>query len=118
MVEQIVPRFKEGDFSGGIVAGVESLDKMARGLELPKRKRPWWHYGLIVGFIGLLIFTVVSLIRRGSGGWAWLFWGVVFAVLGYLLYALLTRGSRGGGGFGGGSFGGGFSGGGGATGSW
>jgi len=117
MDEQIVPRFKEGDFSGGIVAGVESLDKMARGLELPTRKRPWWHYGLIVGFIGLLIFTVVSMIRRGGSGWAWLFWAAVFAVLGYLLYSFLTRG-RGGGGFGGGSFGGGFSGGGGATGSW
>jgi len=117
MDEQIVPRFKEGNFSAGIVAGVESLDKMARDLELPTRKRPWWHYAMIVGFFALLIFTVVSLIRRGGSGWAWLFWGVIFAILGYLLYSMLTRGSRGGG-FSGGSFGGGFSGGGGATGSW
>jgi uncharacterized protein len=120
MQEQIIPHFKEREFSGGIVAGVEALDKMARGLELPTRPRPWWHYGLIVGLVALAIFTVVSLIRRGAGGWAWLLWAAVFGVLGYLLYSFLTsRGSgSSGGGFSGGSFGGGFSGGGGATGSW
>jgi uncharacterized protein len=90
---------------------------MAEGKALPTVKRPWWHYGLIVGAIVLAVFTFTSLIRRGSGGWAWLLWGAVFAVIGYLLYQLLTRSSRGGG-FSGGSFGGGFSGGGGASGSW
>lgn len=114
----IIPQFKKGDFSKGIVAGVEALEKMARGKPLPRRPRPWWHYALIVGAIGLAIFTVVSLIRRGSSGWAWLFWAAVFALIGFLLYSFLTRGGRGGGGFSGGSFGGGFSGGGGATGSW
>lgn len=119
MQDHIIRRFKQGDFSGGIVAGVEGLDKMGRELELPTVPRPWWHYALIVGFIGLAIFTVVSLIRRGSSGWAWVFWAVVFSILGALLYSMLTsRGSGSGGGFSGGSFGGGFSGGGGSTGSW
>lgn len=119
MHQQIIPRFKQGDFSGGIVAGVESLDKMARELQLPTVPRPWWHYALVIGSIGLGIFTVVSLIRRGSSGWAWLFWAAVFAVVGTLLYHMLTnRGGGSGGGFSGGSFGGGFSGGGGSTGSW
>ena len=117
MDEFIIHHFKKGEFSAGIVAGVEALDKMARKLELPTRPRPWWHYALIVGFIALAIFTVVSMIRRGSSGWAWLFWAAIFALVGYMLYSFLTRGSRSGG-FGGGSFGGGFSGGGGATGSW
>jgi len=36
--EQILPRFKEGDFSGGILAGANALEAMARGLELPKPK--------------------------------------------------------------------------------
>ena len=40
MDEMIIPRFKKEDFSGGIVAGVEGLDKMARDLELPTRSRP------------------------------------------------------------------------------
>ncbi|QDS89931.1 hypothetical protein EC9_41330 [Rosistilla ulvae] len=118
MDDYIVAEFKQGRFSEGIVAGVEALDTMARKLQLPTRPRPWWHYALVVGAIGLGIFTVVSLVRNGSSGWAWLFWGAVFTVLGVILYQLLT--SRGGssGGFGGGSFGGGSSGGGGATGSW
>ena len=118
MQNQIIPRFKQGDFTGGIVAGVDGLDKMARDLELPTVPRPWWHYALVVGFVGLAIFTVVSLIRRGVSGWAWLFWSAVFAVVGYLLYQIITSRGSGGGGFSGGSFGGGFSGGGGSTGSW
>jgi uncharacterized protein len=120
MNEQIVPRFKTGDFSGGIVAGVENLDKMARGLELPKAvvpPTPWWVYAVMAGAVALVIFTVVSLIRRGASGWAWLFWGAVFAVIGYVLYQMATN-RGGGGGYSGGSFGGGSSGGGGATGSW
>lgn len=120
MDEQIVPRFRQGDFSGGIVAGVEALDKMARGLELPKRPTPWWQPVLVAVAIGLMIFTVISLIRRGASGWAWLFWGAIFSIIGYLLYSFLrsSMNSGGDGGFSGGSFGGGYSGGGGATGSW
>ena len=118
MDERIIFHFKQGRFSEGIVAGVEALDKMARKLELPTRPRPWWHYALVVGFVALAVFTIVSLVRNGSSGWAWVFWGVVFAVLGAILYQMLTSRGNGGGGFSGGSFGGGSSGGGGATGSW
>jgi uncharacterized protein len=119
MDDYIIPKFKQGDFSGGIVAGVDALDKMARDHELPAIPRPWWHYALIVGFIALAIFTIVSLINSGSSGWAWLLWGLVFAGVGYLLYQMLTSQSNSSsGGFGGGSFGGGFSGGGGASGGW
>lgn len=118
MNEQMVPYFKQGDYARGIVSGVENLDKMARGLELPKapaQPLTTKHYVIGALAIGLVIFTIVSLIRRGASGWAWLFWGAVFAGIGYLLYTMAT--SRGGG-YSGGSFGGGFSGGGGATGSW
>jgi uncharacterized protein len=119
MDELIIPKFKEGDFSGGIVAGVEGLDKMARDLQLPTKPRPASHYWIGAIFVGLMIFTIVSLIRRGSSGWAWLMWAAIFGVIGYILYQMATSSSRGGGGgFSGGSFGGGFSGGGGATGSW
>lgn len=118
MDEYIISEFKQGRFSEGIVAGVEALDKMARKLELPTRPRPWWHYALVVGVIGLAIFTAVSLSRRGASGWAWVFWGAVFAIVGAILYQMLSSRGSGGGGFSGGSFGGGSSGGGGATGSW
>ena len=116
MDEMIIPEFKRENFSGGILNGVEGMEKVARGLELPRRPTPAWVYVVIVAGTGLMIFTVVSLIRRGSSGWAWLFWGVVFAILGVLVMQMLTRNSSGG--FSGGSFGGGFSGGGGASGSW
>jgi uncharacterized protein len=126
MNEQIIPRFKQGDFSGGIVAGVEGLDKMGRGLALPQGATsgsashglPNW---LIYAGIALAIFTVVSFARKGTGGWGWLFWGAVFGLIGTVLYQFLNNrssGSGSGGGFSGGSFGGGFSGGGGSTGSW
>jgi len=118
MQDYIIARFKQQDFSGGITGGVEALDKMARELELPTIPRPWWHYALVVAFIGLAIFTVVSLIRRGSSGWSWLLWAAVFSLVGYMLYQMLASRSSSGGGFSGGSFGGGFSGGGGSTGSW
>lgn len=117
MNEHIVPAFKRGDYAGGITAGVTALDAMARGKPMPTVPRPWWHTPLALGVIALGIFTIVSLVRRGSGGWAWLFWGAVFALVGYLLYTMLTQSSSSSG-YGGGSFGGGFSGGGGASGSW
>lgn len=119
MNDRIVPRFKQGDFGGGIVAGVEALDQMARGLQLPPPPKPDWYYPAMAILIGLAIFTAVSLYRRGSSGWAWVFWGVVFTVLFVVLRTLATSSSgSSGGGFSGGSFGGGFSGGGGASGSW
>lgn len=129
MDKQIIAHFKAGDFSGGITQGVISLDKMARELQLPSQAlsstRPKTATDIILPLVlvGLAVFTVVSLIRRGSGGWAWLMWSVVFGIIGAILYGLATssshsRGGFGGGSFGGGSFGGGFSGGGGASGSW
>lgn len=116
MDDHIIPQFKQADFAGGIVAGVEALDKMARKLELPSRPRSFTDYIGPLIFIGLAIFTAVSLYRRGASGWAWLFWGGVFTLIWFLLRTMAEN--RGGGGFGGGSFGGGSSGGGGASGSW
>jgi uncharacterized protein len=99
---------------------------MARELKIPRRPRPASFYLNTAGAIGLGIFTIVSLWKKGSSGWAWLFWGMAFALLGLILRVLLETSedsgflgsSSGGGGFSGGSFSGGFSGGGGATGSW
>lgn len=126
MDEQIISRFKQQDFSGGIKAGVVALDAMTRELQLPASQQlpvpaPWWAPYAAAALIGLAVFTVVSLIRQGASGWAWLFWGVLFSGIGYILYQMMTnhgRSGSSGGGFSGGSFGGGSSGGGGASGSW
>jgi uncharacterized protein len=77
MDQQIIPRFKRGDFSGGILAGAESLEKMARELELPSAPIPAWFYPVVAIAVALGVFTVVSMIRKGSSGWARLFWGAV-----------------------------------------
>ncbi|MCF6283634.1 MAG: TPM domain-containing protein [Candidatus Hydrogenedentes bacterium] len=117
MDEQIVPYFKQGKYTEGILAGVVSLDLMSRDLALPARVKPPWFWPVTIGVILLAIFTAVSMVRNGSSGWAWLLWAAVFGIVGMILLSAL-RNSGSSGGFGGGSFGGGFGGGGGATGSW
>ncbi len=119
MNEYIISQFKQGKFSAGIVAGVDALDKMARKLDLPTRPRSAAEYIVPIVFVGLAVFTAISLYRRGSSGWAWLMWGGVFVAAWFILRTIAQSQSRsGGGGFSGGSFGGGSSGGGGASGSW
>ncbi|MBB5222469.1 uncharacterized protein HNP73_002405 [Amaricoccus macauensis] len=125
----ITPRFKAGDFSGGVVRGVDDIitvlttdaSEWAARPDLrldrqPEAGPPDWL--LIAGFFGFFaLFTISPGFRR-------LVMNVMFALL-------VTSGSgrsggfgggRGGGGFGGGgggfSGGGGSSGGGGASGSW
>jgi uncharacterized protein len=117
VTKQMIPRFKAGDYSAGLLAAVVALDAMARDVALPAGPTDWRGVTILIVFAALLVFTVVSLVRRGAGGWAWLLWGIVFGVLGYVIYTAMTS-SRSGGGFSGGSFGGGSSGGGGAGGSW
>tara|TARA_B100002019_G_scaffold291578_1_gene312142 strand:- start:477 stop:1346 length:870 start_codon:yes stop_codon:yes gene_type:complete len=116
MSEHIIPFFKAGDYEGGILTGIRALSQMAKGETVEPPPRPWWHYGAVVLVVILAVFTIVSLVRRGSSGWAWLFWAAVFSLIIYLLIEFLT--STDGDGFSGGSCGGGFSGGGGASGSW
>jgi len=104
----IIPRFKKGEFSLGILEGVRGMEAMARGLQLPKPKPPWWFYPVLIGGAILIVLLVYNLFKSGRKGWAW---AVIIAV-GVMLWFVL-RNAGGGGGFGGGS-----SGGGGATGSW
>ncbi len=108
----IIPRFREGNYSEGILAGVRGMDAMARSLALPKPKQPWWTIPLILAVLGLIVAVIVSLFRNGQKGWGWALIALLGVVLFFLLRsALQARGS-------GGAFGGGYSGGGGASGSW
>ena len=86
MDDYILPRFKKGEFSAGIAAGVEALDKMARGLPLPGRTRPLWHSVIGIGVAALVVLTAASLLHRGANGWAWACWGALFASLAHVLY--------------------------------
>lgn len=96
---QIVPRFREGRFSAGIAAGVRAIDAMARGERLPQPRRTLRYYLTVGALLGLVVFSIISLVRHGSTGWAWLFWGAVMAALGYVLWQVLSSSrGRGGGG--------------------
>ena len=125
--EQISPRFKAGDFDGGLTAGVPSILAATKGEykgtgrtvaesysgSVSRRERVWGYFHR-----DFCIVLVMSVVNRLDNFSSLLFWG-----------SGLSSGSSGGGGFGGGGFssgggGGGFSGGGGsfggggAGGSW
>ena len=112
MDQLIVPEFKRGNFSKGILSGAQGLDAMGRGLGLPKPKTPWWAPVILFGGLILIVCVIVSLFKRGRKGWGW----ALIAALGVALFFMLRAAAKSGGS--GGGFGGGFSGGGGATGSW
>lgn len=112
MNDFIISNFKNGQFSRGIIQGVEALDALARGLPLPKSDNQ--KIILIVGFIllALTIFVIISLFRSGRTGWGF----ALLAFLGMAIWYILS--SKGGGTSGSDFSGGGSGGGGGATGSW
>ncbi|MCH2025061.1 MAG: TPM domain-containing protein [Verrucomicrobiales bacterium] len=126
----IVPAFKAGDFSGGIVQGFDSLEDMVRNgvnyygdggnyndeIVGYEREKTLNDYLFLAAIIVLVVFTVVSMARSGTNGAAWIFWSTVFGTIFFIIVILSFVG--GGGGFSGGSYGGGSSGGGGASGSW
>jgi uncharacterized protein len=122
----ITPRFKVGDFGGGVARGVDDIITVLTTDASEWQKRPslrldnqqdgdpanWFLITLLIGLVTLLIV---------SPGFRWFFLNVVLNIL------VSSGGSRGGGGFsssggpssgGGFSGGGGSSGGGGASGSW
>ena len=108
----IIPAFKKGRFSAGILDGVRGLDAMARDLQLPKPKRSWWQLLVFVGLFALGIGVAISLIKSGRKGWGWGLLAVLGVILFFVLRMAMSQSGSGG------AFGGGSSGGGGATGSW
>ena len=125
--DEIVPQFKQGDFNGGVTAGVHAViaatkgEYKGSGRTVAEQRRgngeqSIWPFVLMALFIGVPILIAFSTMRRGysinSGGYSGGFWTGGGGGGGW---------SSGGGGFdGGGSFsgGGGSTGGGGAGGSW
>ena len=148
IAERMAPRFKEGDFAGGLQATVETLARIIGGEPLPPtRPQPGSGNGDGSNSIALLFMAVAmsSVLRSFLGvfgsalaavvaGWlAWLVFAswiaAALAGVAAFVFSFMSGGGRGwyGGGGGGGfssSSGGGFSGGGGsfggggASGSW
>ena len=141
IAETIAPRFKTGDYDGGVAAGVDQIIGVVNGEPLPQPDQKWErNTGGISHFFPILLVVVVvaagvlrsmfgrvagSLATGGlAGGIAWFLshWlpiGLGAGVVAFL-FALVAGGSRGwaaggggwGGGFGGGLGGGGLGGGG------
>ncbi len=114
---EIAPRFKQGDFDGGVVSGVVAMAKAVRGEyqgtgKTAGHKRKSSPFGLIflLFFLGPLLGRIGGR-RSGRTRRSGIFFGGPFIGGG---------GGFGGGGFGGGGFsgGGGGGGGGGASGGW
>jgi uncharacterized protein len=113
IANEISPRFKAGDYDGGIVAGVAAMAEAVRGEYQgtgttggKKKRNPW-------GSLALLLFLGPGLMllgggRRGRHSGLWI-GGIPFGG---------GRGGGGGGGFGGFGGGGGGFGGGGSSGGW
>jgi uncharacterized protein len=120
----IAPRFRRGDYAGGITAGADAILAVLGGhYQAVQQKQVRERGGTGFLMFLIIIFVLLPMLRAilGRGGWGgpgrrgggW---------LGWLLLGMLSGGGRGGGfgggGFGGGGFGGGggFSGGGGSFG--
>ncbi|NLF25920.1 MAG: TPM domain-containing protein [Deltaproteobacteria bacterium] len=119
MDEMIIPRFEEGDYSSGILAGVRGMDSIARGLIMPEFKASVWVPPLLVFMAVLIIGVIISLFKSGRSGWGWAMIAALGALIVYILRLAESPfeiGSHDDGGSG--VFGGGSSGGGGASGSW
>jgi uncharacterized protein len=72
----IVPRFKEGDYDTGVRVGVTSIIAAIRGAYTADNDggepaRPWWGDLLFFGFFLLLMtpFTLVAVFSRGFASW-------------------------------------------------
>ena len=138
--ETITPKFKAGDFYGGIDAGVTQLMQLIEGESLPppqaaqSKQRggfdaflPLLIGGMVVGFVlstflGRPLGGAVAAAGTGAVGWLLMGAGIVSLIVSaFVFFGVLSRGGGGwlggggGGGFGGGGFGrgGGFGGGGG-----
>ena len=144
IAEEMAPRFREGDFAGGLDAAVATLARLIGGETLPAPGpgpaaastddgSVFLVFGAIftAGFLHALLGLTGSLIAASlAGGLAWWAFGnwmiAAIAALVAFVFSFMRGGGLGSGGFssGGGGGGGGFSGGGGsfggggASGSW
>lgn len=146
IAEDITPHFKQGDFYGGIVAGITRIDAVIQGEELPSPQQKNNGTSIESYLFFLVFFALISgsILRRILGTFpgalvngglvgivtmvlgGGILFAIIFGIVAFFFALIKGGGGFGGGGFGGGGFssGGGFSGGGGgfggggASGNW
>lgn len=124
--QSILPRFRAGDFAGGILRGAQDITQVLGGdiepfQQMAARRPVEGHDSIGIGgaiLFFIIWFFIARLVSRGGGRGGR--GSSSAAALPFLLMSGGHRGGFGGGGFGGGGFrgGGGSFGGGGASGSW
>ena len=91
----ILPAFRRGELSKGILAAVKGFDAMGRGRRLPGESlfgwlipeflapadRGWWFMPVMIAGIVVLVVGAISLARSGRRGVAWAAAGFVGAIL-------------------------------------
>ncbi len=141
VAEDIAPHFKQGDFYGGIVAGITRITGVLQGENLPAPRRRERSSIPAETYLPVLLFAALiggAILRRMLGSFpgavvnggliafatlllgGGLMFAIIFGIMAFV-FALLRGGGWGGGGLGGGGYssgsgGGGFSGGGGGFG--
>jgi uncharacterized protein len=71
--EEITPKFKTGDFAGGVSAGVNRIVRVADGEKLPEPEPPHWQDSGALDidplnpFVLVLVFIVGSALRSALG---------------------------------------------------
>lgn len=146
IAEDITPHFKQGDFYGGIVAGITRIDAVIQGEALPSPQQKNNGTSIESYLFFLVFFALISgsILRRLLGTFpgalvngglvgivtmvlgGGILFAIIFGIVAFFFALIKGGGGFGGGGFGGGGFssGGGFSGGGGgfggggASGNW
>jgi uncharacterized protein len=77
----ILPAFRRGQMSRGILDGVRGFDAMGRGLALPMPPLPWWLIPAVAAGALALVGGIISLGRSGRRGWAWAIAGIIGGIL-------------------------------------
>lgn len=134
--EDITPRFKQGDFSGGVEAGVSRMMRLIEGEPLPPPPSTsigtnldvFFDQAIFIIIVGSIAGSILGLIfgkgagsvvgGLGAGVFAWFLSGLLIAglVVAVIVIVAVLGGGRGGHWSSGGSGGGGWSGGGGFSG--
>ncbi len=72
--EDVTPKFKTGDFAGGVAAGVDRMVRVVNGEKLPEPEPPHWQdSGLLNGidpfnpFVLVFVFIVGAALRAALG---------------------------------------------------
>ena len=116
---EIAPHFRAGDYGGGILAGVQAIDKATRGeyTAPPSKHTPHGDTGQLFFWLFILFILLISHLRFGRyrNHWIGPYWAASGLSGGFSGGGFSSSGGFSGGGFsgGGGSFGGG-----GASGGW